>query len=77
MNDDDPYLVRIAFTEMIYKQECPHVLMKPKIYLDGNKWCALYGDTIQEGVCGFGDTPAEAANNFDLQWWRGLDKNGY
>lgn len=24
--------------------------------LDGNQWCALIGENIQEGVCGFGDT---------------------
>ena len=27
-----------------------------KPYKDGNKWCFLYGDNIQEGIAGFGDT---------------------
>lgn len=27
---------------------------------DGNKWCALLGTDLQEGVAGFGDTPKEA-----------------
>lgn len=35
---------------------------------DGSKWCALYGPNIMEGVCGFGDTPAEAMSDFDKNW---------
>ena len=27
---------------------------------DGDQWCALYGENLQEGVAGFGRTPAEA-----------------
>lgn len=30
------------------------------VYVDGDSWCALIGNDIQEGLCGFGDTPAEA-----------------
>jgi hypothetical protein len=33
-----------------------------KVYPDGNQWCALWGDDIQSGVAGFGDTPALALN---------------
>jgi hypothetical protein len=46
----------------------PHVLMRPKLSLDGNKWCALYGDSLQDGVAGFGDSPALAMEDFDRQW---------
>jgi hypothetical protein len=31
-----------------------------RISLDGNMWCALHGPNLQEGMSGFGDTPAEA-----------------
>lgn len=31
-----------------------------QIGLDGNMYCALIGENIQEGICGFGSTPAEA-----------------
>jgi hypothetical protein len=31
--------------------------------LDGDKWCALIGKNIQEGVVGFGDTQSEALRN--------------
>jgi hypothetical protein len=40
----------------------------PKVFLDGDQWCALYGDNIQEGVAGFGVTPAAACDDFDLNW---------
>ncbi len=29
-------------------------------YLDGNKWCALYGENIQAGIVGFGHSPIAA-----------------
>ncbi|MCW0104448.1 hypothetical protein [Burkholderia pseudomallei] len=31
-------------------------------------WCALYGPNLMEGVCGFGDSPAEAMADFDKNW---------
>ena len=35
-----------------------------KPFKDGNKWCILVGDNIQEGVCGFGDTIEDALYEF-------------
>ena len=35
-----------------------------KLSLDGNAWCILLGDNLQEGTCGFGDTPADALGSF-------------
>lgn len=49
-------------------RRAPHVLMRPRIFPDGNAWCALYGENIQEGVVGFGETPEAAAADFDLAW---------
>lgn len=46
----------------------PSVLYRPALALDGDKWCALYGPDIQVGVSGFGDSPADAMLDFDLQW---------
>jgi hypothetical protein len=40
-------------------------VLRPKLFPDGNQWCALYGENLQEGVAGFGDTPAEAMLDFD------------
>jgi hypothetical protein len=35
-----------------------------KPYKDGNQWCILAGDNIQEGICGFGDTIENALYEF-------------
>lgn len=34
-------------------------------YKDGDTWCVLWGENIQKGVCGFGETPIKAI--FDFQ----------
>lgn len=49
-------------------RQMPHVLMRPRVYPDGNMWCALYGENLQEGVAGFGPTPAAACDDFDRNW---------
>ena len=46
----------------------PSVLWRPTVAPDGNKWSALYGTNLMEGVCGFGDTPEEAMRDFDKNW---------
>lgn len=46
----------------------PFMLLRPKVFPDGDQWCALYGDDLKEGVAGFGDTPAKAAAQFDVEW---------
>ena len=43
----------------------PFHMMKPKLFLDGDQWCCLYGENIQEGLAGFGNTPEKAAYAFD------------
>lgn len=35
-----------------------------KPFKDGNQWCFLYGNNIQDGITGFGDTIHQAAENF-------------
>lgn len=49
-------------------QERPCVLWKPSLFRDGNQWCALLGENIQEGVVGFGDSPDAAMWAFDEAW---------
>ena len=39
-------------------------LLRPKFYQDGDMFCFLYGNNIQDGILGFGKTPAEAAVSF-------------
>ena len=59
------YTIEIAMTT-------PSVLMRPRIGMDGPKWWALYGDNLQDGVAGFGDSPAEAMADFDKNWYAKL-----
>lgn len=46
----------------------PSVLFRPKVFPDGDYWCALYGENLQDGVAGFGPTPELACREFDIEW---------
>lgn len=46
----------------------PSVLYRPTLVADGSMWCALYGDDLQVGVAGFGETPDAAMRAFDQAW---------
>ncbi|MNT04585.1 hypothetical protein D3C72_1391710 [compost metagenome] len=46
----------------------PSAIYRPALSIDGNQWCALYGDNLQDGVSGFGDSPADAMWDFDMNW---------
>lgn len=46
----------------------PSVLFRPRLSIDGNQWCALYGDNLQDGVAGFGNSPEAAMASFDKAW---------
>jgi len=45
----------------------PCILYKPRLSIDGNQWCASYGD-MPEGVQGFGSSPELAMLAFDAEW---------
>ena len=71
----DERLLTAAFT---FLEECsitaaelrrPSRFLRPEIKLDGNQWCAMIGENIQEGVVGFGDTPEKASAAFDEDWY--------
>ncbi len=49
-------------------------LLRPRVFLDGNKWCVLYGENIMDGVCGFGDSPILAVYAFNKAWRAELPK---
>ena len=53
---------------VIEERERPSYLWKPKLSIDGNQWCALFGENLQDGVAGFGDSPAKAMLAFDRAW---------
>ncbi len=58
---EEAAIIRAAVTS-------PSVLYKPTIAPDGNMWCALLGENLMEGVCGFGETPEKAMADFDRAW---------
>ena len=57
----------------VSEYERPSVIFKPSLFVDGNKWCALYGIDLQAGVAGFGDSPADAMWDFDRQWEKKIE----
>lgn len=63
----------ISYTAILHST--PSAVYRPKISIDGNQWCALYGDDLQNGVCGFGDSPADAMRDFDKAWDTKLAKD--
>lgn len=52
----------------------PSVVFRPSLSIDGDMWCALYGDDLQNGVAGFGQTPDEAMREFDKAWHQKLPR---
>lgn len=61
-----------AYWSQMYANACdqsaPSFRIKPPLFRDGNQWCALYGNNLQEGVVGFGRSPDEAYRAFDRAW---------
>ena len=47
----------------------PFAIYKPRLFVEGNQWCALLGENLQDGVAGFGESPAKAASAFNAAWW--------
>jgi hypothetical protein len=48
------------------------MILKPILTIDGNQWCALYGESLRDGVVGFGSSPDEAYHEFDKAWYAKL-----
>jgi hypothetical protein len=71
------YNGHIAAAEVnIYQYSCdinrPSYIFKPNLSIDGDMWCALYGDNLQDGIAGFGKTPELAYADFDKEWIKPL-----
>ena len=46
----------------------PSAVYRPTLSMDGNSWIALYGDNLQTGCVGTGDSPDAAMWDFDRAW---------
>jgi len=66
--------MQIYYQDLGYFNTRPSTIQKPKITLDGNKWCALLGTNLQEGIVGFGDSPEESCLDFDRVWSKNIHK---
>ena len=70
---DDFYQTRIYEMEMSVAVREHDVAyfgkLNPRLFKDGDQWCCLLGENIQEGVAGFGDTPHKAI----MQWNHNLE----
>ncbi len=51
----------------------PSMLFKPKLYIEGNQWCAMYGDSPAISLQGWGNSPELALIDFDLNYSEELD----
>lgn len=54
------------------EQQRPSVLFRPVLSQDGDMFCALYGGDLVNGCAGFGDTPAKAMAEFDVEWFKSV-----
>ncbi len=60
-----------------YRRKRAQFLARPSVMLgltprpDGDQWCVLYGENLQDGVAGFGPTPDDAMEAFDREWESG------
>ena len=74
-NTTDSVHAQIAYelldreTRLSHELLRPFRMMKTTVSLDGNQWCVLYGENLQDGVAGFGDSPDEASRSFDKAWY--------
>ena len=46
----------------------PAILFKPRLFPAGDQWCALFGEDLQTGVCGFDASAGDAMRDFDKKW---------
>lgn len=46
----------------------PSAVYRPRLFMDGDHYCALYGENLQDGCAGFGRTADAAMWDFDKNW---------
>jgi hypothetical protein len=49
-------------------------ILRPKVFIDGNKYCVLYGEDLQTGIAGFGDTIMGAIYDFNKSFNKPVKK---
>lgn len=69
-----PQDIQNELREWVNDLRRPSVLFGPKLSRDGNQWCVLLGDNLQEGCAAFGPSPEIAFWNFDLEFIKEIRK---
>jgi hypothetical protein len=46
------------------KEKAIFEMLNPKLNLDGNQWCCIWGEMPETYIVGFGDSPALAISDF-------------
>jgi hypothetical protein len=64
-----------VWQEAAWETQRPSVLFRPRLFIDGNYWCALFGENLQDGVGAFGESPDAAMRAFDDMWRAALPAN--
>ena len=64
---DDTIIAKLS--EYVEFQKRPSVFLKPNLVIHDNKWCVWYGESIENGIAGFGKTPTEAFHDFDSKFY--------
>lgn len=54
------------------EKDRPFHHLKPRLFIDGDQWCCLYGENLQDGIAGFGESPSIASYEFDSTFYRKL-----
>jgi len=71
------YVQRVDEARIIETAEMNLVtIFNAKLTIDGNQYCWLHGDNLQDGIAGFGDSPYLAALDFNKNFHRPLSKAG-
>lgn len=62
--------------EVVYEKQLYNLfaMLRPKVTKDGNKYCVLYGNDLQDGIAGFGDTIHLAILDFNQQFHKPIIK---
>jgi len=68
-----PYVQGVLEATIIERAEMNLVQMfGAKLTVDGDHWCWLYGDNLQDGIAGFGKSPYLAALDFNKNFHKEL-----
>lgn len=66
--------LQCAISDCAAVHTSPSVIYRPRIFMDEDQWCVLYGDNLQDGVVGFGKSPLSAMASFDVAWRSNIPK---